>query len=108
MRELKFKGRTGTAWATTTVGDPTWASFWASVDPETVAQALGVTDQNNVEIYEGDIVRYHTHEGEVRWRNGSYEIDWRVRDGDRAVLNRHLETWDPSKDITIIGNIFQD
>jgi uncharacterized phage protein (TIGR01671 family) len=105
MRPIKFKGRTATEWATTAVGEPGWASFWAAVDPLTVTQYIGVNDSNGVEIYEGDIVAYRGHEGEVRWKPGFYEIHWTVRDGDRATLNHHFESWNPATDFTIIGNV---
>jgi uncharacterized phage protein (TIGR01671 family) len=103
MRPIKFKGRTATGWATTAVGEPGWSSFWAAVDPATVAQYIGVHDINGAEIYEGDIVAYRNHRGQVRWQPGFYEIHWTVRDGDRATLNHHFESWNPAADFTIVG-----
>ena len=48
------------------------------VDPETVGQYTGVTDENGVKIFEGDIVqalwaRYETkHIYPIEYRNGTY------------------------------------
>ena len=102
MRAIKFRGRTGNEWVAAAVGEPGWAAFWGAVDPSTVTQYIGVHDSNGTEIYEGDIVAYRNHRGQVRWQPGFYEIHWTVRDGDRATLDHHFEAWNPATDFTIV------
>jgi hypothetical protein len=106
MREIEFKGRTGTTWTTTEVGDSNWASFWESVDRQTVAQCTGISDRTTSR----SMMEISSATFTTRVRSGGkavLEIDWKVRDGDRAVLNRHLETWKPGEEFTVVGNTFE-
>jgi uncharacterized phage protein (TIGR01671 family) len=51
---------------------------WHEVKPETVGQFTGITDRNGVEIWEGDIVRYHFqnswHRAEMIFTDGAFRI----------------------------------
>jgi len=103
MRPIKFRGKTGSEWSTSAVGDANWASFWTDVDPATVAEFIGLTDSAGTEIYEGDVVAYRNHRGRVRWQPGYFEFHWTVQDGDRGTLSRHIETWNPATELTVVG-----
>ena len=88
MREILFRGKTSDGnWITGNyihapgnefkhnICSPDSPYDWYEVKPETVGQYIGVTDANNVRIFEGDIVR-ETSEGPyiyvVVYRNSSF------------------------------------
>lgn len=50
------------------------------VDPETVGQFTGLTDKNDVKIFEGDIVRYGQL-GEVEYNSGSAQFTLNFTNG---------------------------
>jgi hypothetical protein len=103
MRPIKFRGRTGSGWITSAVGDANWASFWTDVDPTTVAQWIGLSDSTGSEIYEGDVLAYRDHRGRVEWQPGYFEIHWIVQDGDRGTLSRHIQTWNAATELTVVS-----
>lgn len=102
MREIKFRGKSGTQWrygdlyhddhgklmiyepqtkGRTLEGSPVFA-WRVKVEPETVGQYTGLRDSKRREIYEGDILHitaknpYRSpfdHKSSVKWGNGGWE-----------------------------------
>lgn len=85
------------------------------VDPETVGTFIGLTDKNNIEIFDGDIVREYSEDKNC-------EYDYSIYDEGRVFyyneLTRYLRTsknfpdncpemsaW---REYEVIGNIFED
>lgn len=95
MREIKFRGKSGTQWrfgdlyhnergelmiyepktSGQTLEGKTVDGWRIKVDPETVGQFTGVLDCEGREIYEGDIIDVDdSFISEVVYSNGSYEL----------------------------------
>lgn len=56
MRVIKFRAKFNGQWWSVTSEDDEWEQFWALIDKTTVGQFTGLTDLNEKEIYEGDII----------------------------------------------------
>lgn len=76
---------------------------YTAVKPETVGQFIGLTDENNNPIYEGDIVR-ETEEyeeidaiGVVKFYMSGFYVD-----------NGSEEWWSPDSSFEVIGNVHQN
>jgi uncharacterized phage protein (TIGR01671 family) len=82
------------------------------LDGYTIQWYTGLTDKNNKEIFEGDIVKYKTWTG---WNGGlteEYQKQVQFKDGayyPRYIDNECEDSWYSFKlyDIEVIGNIFE-
>lgn len=80
-----------------------------------VRQFTGFTDKKEVEIYQGDICKYHkntskwlvSYHFEVRFRRGAFYAYW-----EREMMGKHQEHWDllslkDMRNIRVISNIYE-
>lgn len=78
------------------------------VSPETVGQSTGHLDEENTEIYEGDIVRCIDMMGEeyiskIEYRDGAFIVDVNSCDYDFSAIGWAIDT--DIEEIHVIGNI---
>lgn len=67
-----------------------------------VMQSTGVKDENNVEVFEGDIVSYFKKGNSIiEWKDGGFIIK-RILDGEYDLLQSRIAK------IEVIGNIHQN
>ena len=90
------------------------------VDPETVGDYTGLTDKNNKQIFEGDIVRLTDVHNEIEWTavvafgnpNGEYNWGWLLKaigefDGNKDIL-LWVDMEDTGAYCEVIGNIYDN
>ena len=74
------------------------------VAPETICQCTGFTDKNSRKIFEGDIIKWASAIGEVKWYHGNY-TGWYV---DEIYMGEQQFTNEMWNECEIIGNIFDN
>lgn len=82
------------------------------IDPETLCQYIGKTDEKGRKIFENDIVVfidiYSTESGYSEW-NCAGQVVWSEEELCFHVTNRlSAESWEVLNECTVVGNIFDD
>ena len=80
-----------------------------------VRQFTGFTDKKEIEIYQGDICKYHkntnkwlvSYHFEVRFKNGAFYAYW-----EREMMGKLEQHWDllsqkDMRNIRVVSNVFQ-
>ncbi len=88
---------------------------WQILPVVYVRQFTGFTDKKEVEIYQGDICKYHkntskwlvSYHFEVRFKNGAFYAYW-----EREMMGKLEQHWDllsqkDMRNIRVVSNIFQ-
>jgi hypothetical protein len=88
---------------------------WQILPVVYVRQFTGFTDKKEVEIYQGDICKYHkntskwlvSYHFEVRFRNGAFYAYW-----EREMMGKLEQHWDllsqkDMRNIRVVSDIFQ-
>jgi uncharacterized phage protein (TIGR01671 family) len=82
-------------------------------DDYVVQQYTGLTDEHDVEVYEGDIILWTEYQGweDGRTFEGFYEVKWNDEDLRFDFYDIHEHCWWPLADTQfnyVVGNIFQN
>ena len=84
--------------------------FWYRVDPETVGQFTGITDINDIKIFEGDIAKYYNPYSKqwythiVKWDKMFASFGFFQEDSEWCKEN----DWLKIEGIEVIGNIYDN
>lgn len=119
MREILFRGKFGNEWKYgflsiepqgLVIKEPyknESSNVW-HIDADTVGQYTGLTDKNGTKIFEGDIIDFLYRSGYDDYGIVQYDADETefgfVYNSIYEGLGRHYQ----SKDIEVIGNIFDN
>ena len=84
--------------------------FWYKVDTETVGQFTGITDINDIKIFEGDIAKYYNPYSKqwythiVKWDKMFASFGFFTQDSEWCKEN----DWLKIESIEVIGNIYDN
>ena len=84
--------------------------FWYKVDTETVGQFTGITDINDIKIFEGDIAKYYNPYSKqwythiVKWDKMFASFGFFTEDSEWCKEN----DWLKIECIEVIGNIYDN
>lgn len=87
-------------------------AYHTPVFPETVGEFTGLTDKHGVKIFEGDVIECGYVLGIVTYQIGTerndytavFVVSWIFAD----YLRQELGFWATQRDITVIGNIYDN
>lgn len=117
MREIRFRGKVHGDWVEGIAPESdAWAWFWAVVDKDTVGEYVGIEDNNEKDIYEGDIVKFKQDDGghdigEIVYGKHNGAFCFRLPNiGIRVPMLNFMSTLSlaATYDFEVIGNVYEN